>query len=227
MLGSWTDLAPTRHWQWTFYVAVVAAALGPIAAAKGLVLPERWLLLLMGAFAAAWLLVPNWPSLQPPRSTWIPLLTTYLFALAALIEPLFDRLPATRILALLSTSALCVAVLVAAFVSLTYAQFAVGSAAALAGCSLAARHSNTVTSSGLGLGYTVIVGGWAFIGAIEPTTPLVGVLVAPLAPLALWLCVRGPLARTSGWGAIGVQSAMVVLVLLTAAAIVLSKVGLD
>ena len=191
LLGSWADLTPSRHWHWTFYLALGAAALGAIAVSKGLALPERWLLLLIGAFVAAWLLVPNWPSLHPPRSTWIPLLATYLFLLAALIEPLMSRLPAVRMLALLSASALCVAVLIAAFVSLTYAQFAVGSAAALAGCAFAARLSNTSTVRGVGLAYALVVGGWAFVGCIEPREPLLGILIAPVAPLAaLVVCAR-------------------------------------
>ncbi len=165
LLGSWTDLTPSRHWHWTFYLALGAAALGAIAVSKGLALTEGWLLLLMGVFVAAWLLVPNWPSLQPPRSTWIPLLATYLFLLAALIEPLLLRLPAARTLVLLSASAFCVAILIAAFVSLTYAQFAAASAAALVGCSLAARLSRARTARGVGLAYALIVGGWAFVGA--------------------------------------------------------------
>jgi hypothetical protein len=179
---------------------------------------------LIGALAAAWVLVPNWPNLQPARSVCIPLLATYVFLLAAALEPLLQNVPAVRTLFILTVTATFVAYLSADFVSLTYAQFATAAAAALVGCWAAAKLSDTRTTHGLGLAYAMIVGGWAFIVCIQPTSgPLTGTLVAPLAPLSLWLFVRGPLERVRGWAAIGVQIALVLAVLALSGALVVMQ----
>jgi hypothetical protein len=226
LLGWPDDVLPRRHWHWMLYLAPASALLGPIAASQGHALPERWLLLLIGALAAAWALVPTWANLQPPRSVCIPLLTAYLFLLAAFLEPPLAMLSATRVILLLGVCGAFVAVATAYFVSLTFAMFIAPAAAALAGCSLAAFLSNAPGVRGLGLAYAAIVGGWAFIAGIEPREPLAGFLVAPLAPLSLWLCVRGPLAQKRGW-AIGVQTALVVAILALSGALVVMKTGLD
>jgi hypothetical protein len=225
LLGWPNDVLPTRHWHWTLYLAPAAALLGPIAASKGLALPERWLLLLVGALAAAWVLVPNWPSLQPPRSACVPLLAAYIFLLAALLDPLLERFSAGRGISVLFVTAALIAIATAYFVSLTYAQFAAAAAAALVGCSSAAKVSNARTAHGLALSFAVVVGGWAFIVCIESPEPLAGFLIAPLAPLSLWFCVRGPLSKLRGWAAIGVQFVLVALILAIAGALVVMKAG--
>ena len=57
--------------------------------------------------------------------------------------------------------------------------------------------------------YCVLIGGCAFVGFVEPEPPQIGILVIPAAPLALWACVIGPLAKTSGWRAVAIQATMV------------------
>ncbi|MBI5757621.1 MAG: hypothetical protein HZA46_03790 [Planctomycetales bacterium] len=218
LLPSWAELVPKRHWHWTPYLALAAAVTGPISAANGLHLVERWLLYLMTAFVSAWLLVPTWASLQPPRSVCVPLLTGYLFLLAAMLEPLLSRLPAAAISAQLTISSACTAILVAGFISVTYAQTAGIVAAALTGCLLAASFSSgTTTARGLSLAYSVTVGGWAFIGCIEPQRPAFGLLLAPVAPLSLWWCVSGPVSRLHRRAAATVQTVMVLIHLAIAA----------
>jgi hypothetical protein len=210
LLPSWAELAPKRHWHWTPYLALAAAVIGPISAASGLHLVERWVLYFVTAFVSAWLLVPTWASLQPPRSVCVPLLAAYLFLLAALLESLLSRLPAVAISAQLTISSVCVAVLIAGFVSVTYARPAGIAAAALAGVCVAAYLTQVAaTARGLGLGYAVTVGGWAFIGCIEPHQPALGLLFAPVAPLSLWWCVSGPVSRLHGRTAATVQTVVV------------------
>jgi hypothetical protein len=226
LLGWPNDLLPARHWHWTLYLAPAAALLGPIAASKGLALPERWLLLLIGSLAAAWVLVPHWTDLQPPRSVWVPLLAAYVFLLAALLEHPLEKLPAPRMLFVLGVSAMFIAFVAAAFINvMTYAQFAASAGAALVGCSAAARFSNAESLRGIGLAYAVIVGGWAFILCTHPQPPNPGILLAPAAPLVMWLFVRGPLAKLRGWTAIGVQIALVVVILALSGALVVMKAG--
>jgi hypothetical protein len=224
LLSARADLIPKRHWHWIPYLALGAAVLGPIGAARGLGAAERWLLSLLAALGAAALLVPHWASLKPPRTTWVPVLTAYLGLLAALLEPLAGRVPARTLLAAMALAAACVAALIAGFVSLTYARPALSAVAALAGCWVACWFGlRFLPARGLGLAYAVVVGGWAFVGCIDPPRPLAGLLVAPAAPLALWACVRGPIARASGLPATAARIAAVLRVLGTAAGLVLAS----
>jgi hypothetical protein len=216
-------LIPQRHWHWTLYLAPIAAAIGAIAVATGLQRVDRWLLFALVAFISAWLLVPTWPGLWPARPMAVPLLAGYLFLLGAALEPLAQRLSSGQLLAAFVPAAGCVAVLMAASVSVTLAQPAGAAAAALAGCwGTAYLWPDVLRGRALCLAYAVIIGGWAFIGCIEPQQPLVGLLLAPLAPLALWCCTVGPLARLRGLTAAGVQIVSVMLPLALSAAIVLN-----
>jgi hypothetical protein len=191
--------------------------------ATGLQRVERWLLFALIAFLSAWLLVPAWPGLRPPRPIAIPLLAGYLLLLAAALEPLSQRFSSAQVLAAFAPAAACVAALIAVSVSVTYARPTGAAAVALAGCGSAAwLWPNPLAGRALSLSYAAIVGGWAFIGCIEPQQPLLGLLLAPLAPLALWCCAVGPLSRLRGFAATAVQITTVLLPLALSAALVLT-----
>src|SRR5262249_49861189 len=109
--------------------------------------------------------------------------------------------------------------LTAAFVSITYGQLAGLAAAALAGCSASGRSRSRETSfRGLVPAYAILVGGTAFVGFIEPSPPLRGLLLAANAPLALWAFAAGPLSRLRGFAAVTART-VAVLVPLTLALI--------
>ena len=218
LIRPWDELVPSRHWQWTFYFALAAAAVGPISAAAGIHRIERWLLLVLSALVAAWLLVPTWDSLQPSRIVWVPLLTGYLFLLAAALEPLAGILPARNLLGLLTLAAGGSAALITAAVSLNYGQAAGAAAAALLGCTLALLLSaNADHLRGMIAAYTAIAGAWAFVGCIDPQVPVPGLLLAPAAPLVLWCFAWGPLVKLRGAGAMAAQTTAVVAILAAAA----------
>jgi hypothetical protein len=206
-----SDFVPERHWQWIPYLTLLAAAVATATAYGKLRFIARWTLFLVTALVSAWLLVPTWPDLVPRRALAIPLLTAYLLLLTTLLEPLADRLHAAALSTHLAITALASAAMIAAFVSLTYGEPATIAAAALAGCAVGARlFPDTITFRSLTLAYSVNVGGWAFTGAIEPRPPLFALLLTPLAPLALWACVAGPLARYRGLARFVIQTAAVV-----------------
>jgi hypothetical protein len=183
LVAAW---APDRHWQWTFYLVLIVAVVGPVAAARGLAVGERWILYLLLALVSAWLLVPNWPNLVPPRTVWVAVLTLYLFVLTALLAPLARRIPSATFVGSLAISSICVSILVTAFISINYGELAGIAAAGLVGCWVASFFWWQRSALGVELAYSVIVGGLAFIGCVEPLQPYLGLLVAPAAPLALW-----------------------------------------
>lgn len=230
LLPDWAPLLPEKHWQWLPYLAA-AAVLGGLTQATGVSWVERLLAYCVLALVAAWQLVPLWPDLQPPRHFAVPLLAGYLFLVAGLLAALPDRLLGPLFVALLTASAGAVALLIAIGVSLKYGQVAALSTAALAGSSvtsllpkLTRRASEgsadqlPTTIRGLISVFTILVGGLAFVGTIEPSPPIPIILVAPAAPLLLWLFAAGPLSRLKGLPAIAAQAGAVLLPLVIAIA---------
>jgi hypothetical protein len=222
---NWAPLVPQKHWQWLPYLAA-AAVLGGLPLAAGVSWPER--LLAYGALAlvAAWQFVPLWEELQPPRHYAVPLLAGYLFMLTALLTALPDRLLQSTSVALLTASAGATALLIAVGVSVKYGQVAAIAAAAMTGCFGASFISakRALAIRGLISVFAVLVGGLAFVGTIEPTPPQPIILLAPAAPLMLWLFAAGPLARLKGSPAIAAQAAAVSIPL-TIAVIWIAMIG--
>lgn len=226
LLPSWDGFTPTRHWHWLPYLGVAAMVLGPLALANGVYAVERLLLFALFALVTALLLVPTWSDLEPSRPAYIGILSGYLFVLMAALGPLPDHLPGRLFLPMLAGVSACTAALVAAFVSLTYGQVAGAATAALIGCSVAARFETAaMLARGLVPGFVVIVGGCAFVGFIEPKPPLIGLLVAPAAPVALWTCAAGPLSQLGGWRGGVVQTCVLLIPLAVAAILVLMNEG--
>ena len=199
LLPPWAALVPERHWQWLPCLAAAAMLVGPLAQAVGIISGERWLLHAALSGAAAWLLVPDWGGLEPPRAVWIGLLAGYLWLMITTISALPDRLLGGLFLTLLTALSLVLAATLAIAISLKYGQVAGIAAAAMAGCTLASFLSRqSCAARGVIAMYAVLVGGMAFVGCIEPQRPLVALLLIPAGPLALWLFAGGPLARWTG-----------------------------
>jgi hypothetical protein len=227
----WTPLKPARQWHWLPYLGLLAAALCIAAiqttpfADSGRATRRRlsyaWRLAtsLATAACAAWLLAPNWPDLEPPRYIYVLLLGGYLFVLITSLDTLPERLFSTLFPFLLFAAASATAIVIAEPVSLTYGQIAGAAAAALCGCAVAASYGiRGPALQGLTPVYAVLVGGIAFTGCIEPEVPIYSIMLAPLAPLVLWLCAYGPLSRLTGLKAAAVQIAVVLVPLAILAA---------
>ena len=214
-------VVPQRHWQWLPYLSGMAAILGATALARGVFAAERWLVFLALALAAAWCLVPTWSTLQPPRLVWIGALTAYFTLLMVLVDGLPQRLQSGPLIAAFLMTALAVALLVAVELSLVLGQLGAIVLAALVGCRLAEwRDPLASAARGAIPVLVVLIGGVAFVAAIEPEQPVWGLLLAAAAPLSLWGLAAGPGARLNGGRAVVVQIAMLVAWLAVAAALV-------
>lgn len=221
LLPDWAELVPSRHWHWLPYLAIAAGVIGPVGRADGVFTAERWLLHALLSIVVAWLIVPTWASLEPPRSAYVPALACYLVLLMSLLEPLAERVPTVRFSMLLSLSAFTVALCVAVFVSVNYGRLAGLAGSALAGLALAnwiSRRDWNV--AGLAPAYAGVLGGVAFVGAIEPQEPLLGNLLVPAAPLTLWFSMVGPLKSLSGRKQLLTQGGLVLATLIAAAVVV-------
>jgi hypothetical protein len=211
-------IVPVRHWHWLPWVGA-AAVLGAISregvtrARFGAV--ERWLVFAALALFAAWNLVPLWPHLTPPRLYSVQLVAAYLFLLMAGLWHLPDRLLGRLSLVILLTSAIASALLITIAVSMRMGNVGAIAAAATAGCVMAALvgdHAPLSTRSLLPA-FALLVGGMAYVGAIE-ATPRPLVLLPSIVPLVLWLFAAGPLGRLSPRWSAAMQVTLVLMILL-------------
>ena len=137
---------------------------------------------LLAASVTAWLLVPQWKSLSPPRALWLPFLASYLALLGIVASrPLRDSMTIPFAWANMTIAAVIAIVLIAMFVSVTYASFASATGSAMAGCWLVLwrRPELRASALGLALSYATLIGGWAFIGCVEPRSPAWSFLAIP------------------------------------------------
>jgi len=206
-------IPPTRHFHWPPYLALAATVVARFATMPRCPIALRWALNAAAALGCAYFLTPTWPSLWPARPICVPLLAGYIFALTIALESLASRVDARTLLTGMVVSLGALGVLILAAVSLTYGLYALLASAAFAGYAAVAWHQPDARSFvGLALVYAVLACGWAFIGCIEPRPAAPGLLIAPLAPIAL---LAVPPSRMA------VQSAAVVLVLAASSVIVL------
>ncbi len=223
-LPDFGGFVPQRHWQWLVWLVPLASLLGGLRLAPGIPAWERTLLSAAIAATSAWLLVPLWPDLRPSPFFWRIFLGFSMFAQIVfldLVESFHDRIgideargdprysaPSSRaaidMLLFLMVTALVVAGVVAAAVSISY-----GRVACITGSALAGIWIKRIRDSGAGdlrqilPAYVVAVAGMAFVGCVEPRQMLWGLLLAPWAPLAWGLAEytrrRGWTARSNRW----------------------------
>lgn len=213
LLPDWAPLLPQRNWHWFPQLAATAMVIGPVGIARGISTAERWLLWLLLAVIAACLLVPTWPALMPSRHKYVAFLAVYFLVVTALADPLSCRFSPRLVMAQLCLSVTIAAPLVVMIV-IKYGQIAVIAAAAAIGCCIATCvYASSSMVRGLIPALTVVTAGLAFIACLEPQKPLAGMLLLPVAPLALWFSALGPLAKLRGTAAVAVQTLLVVAVL--------------
>lgn len=196
LLHKWAEAIPANHRHWLLYVGIGASVLGPIAVAPGVAAWERILVAIVAAGTAASALVPIWESLTPARTILVPALTAYLALLALLVEPLASRVSPRATLISMLASSFVLAAVVAPIWNVTQGTLAAMPFFALLGVGLVTWFSPPIDAMrGTALAYAFVVGGGAFLSCVEPDPAVWILLAVPAAPLAMWLCVAGPLSR--------------------------------
>lgn len=220
LVPDWPDLAPSRHWHWLPYLGLATALIGPATQASGVHPLERWLLWVLAAIVAAWLIVPMWSTLTPAREISIAILTAYLALLAIGLDSLPQNVATPRLLLSLAMTLVGLSLALAASVSLKYGLIAGLVAAALGGAWLATllqTEKFARIARGAILSFAFVAGGVAYVGAIDHDSPRYTFLLVPLAPLMLWCFASGPLSRVQNFrraaAEIGLVLAMAAIVI--------------
>ena len=222
------ELIPSTYWHWLPWLAVVAAIVGPVGLAAGIRPAERLALTMVLSLTAAWFLVPTWTSLQPSRSIYIAVFAGTLFLLSFLLDPLARRVPRAVLCGTLALSSLNGGVLVAAFVSIRFGLLGITAAAALSGAVVAAILSREeAVVRGLLPAHVVVLGGVMLAAEVNVGLPSAALVLILTAPLALWLCELGPLARLHGKWRIVVRFGVTIIPLAVAWGLSLSAQRLE
>jgi hypothetical protein len=223
LLASKTSLAPGQFYEWVLYLAVFGAFLSGLTRAEGVTRGERWTGVYVFAPIAAWMIVPHWPEFVPSwRIQWAGM-SLAIMLLTGLLYPLSQLLPGRAfpwwlMLAMATTSVLLFDQ------SETFGVMAALPTGALAGCAVAAMAAKeTPDWRSAVLPFVVFLVGYAYTGAVYPTEPNWLMLLLPFAPLALWICTIGPLARLTGLRAVTLQAACVIVPLVLIAALLQAK----
>lgn len=218
------SLWPAQFWDWIPYLGLLAAFACGLTHAAGVTVGERWLAIAHLTALTAWKIVPEWDDLAATRTLQIVAVAVGIGVLTILIEPLATKPGGRAFPVWLIMAAGASALLILIEVSETFGRLAALPASAFGGCALASwlapRDADWRTT---GLPYAVLVGGYAFVGFVYPAAPLTPLLLVPFAPLALWLCTRGPLARLTGIRALLAQAACVLAPLVVAAVLLLLR----
>jgi hypothetical protein len=218
------SLPPEQFWEWIPYLGLLAAISSGLIHASGVTTAERWIAIALVTALVAWKIVPTWDELADSRPTQVLAVAAAIYLLTILIAPLASKLPGSTFPGWLFCAASAAAMLVLTEVSVTFGRLAALPAGALLGCWIASwiwpEAAEWRTTS---LPYSVLVGGYAFTGFIYPTDPLWPLLVVPFAPLALWLCSCGRLARLSGARGFLLQAACVLTPIIVVAVLLFQR----
>jgi hypothetical protein len=233
LLPAWAPWQPTTYWHWLPYLGLAAAGVGSLTLASGIHWAERWIAALLLAGLSAWYLVPTWGQLEPTRVWHVTVLAAYMAALIACLAPLSRQMAADRWLAYLGTSAFVSAVTTAIAVSLRFGQVGTILAASLLGLAAIAWLSpatiQPIRSQTIVPWYAILVGGMAYVAYVNPSPRLPGFIFMPLAPVALYLCHKGPLSHRmprQGWCGLLVEWSVLLVPLIVSAAWVLVTTSL-
>lgn len=201
---------PEKYWEYLGVIALTTGLLGPILSA----IPGKWKWLSwpLISFATAWLLVPDWSTLEPSRQVYIPLFAIYLSGLGLLYEWGGTRSSPRELLFTLCATTATLAAATAAIASLKYGELGLilfASGAAFFFFSLFARIESDEIA-GLLPSAAIMIGGVAFVGYIYPQPPIYELMLLPFAPVGLFAAhkfsnastMRGTAIRIGGYFAV-------------------------
>ncbi len=184
----WAKLTPTRYLDWMPYCGLT---LGLVAYVRAALIPKwaQWLLIVAATTGATWLLVPDFPRLQPPRVQAFAMISIASAILSMLLESLACRVKGRVFLTALMVSGTVGALVLQQSFGMKFAQILGMLTASLAGPFLYVRKQPEETLWGLPTVFSTLTCNLMFIGVSSSTSdvPRFCYAVVPLVPIGLWL----------------------------------------
>jgi hypothetical protein len=195
-------LRPSAHWHWL----PEAVALTWVAAATGLVKSGRFRIwpvtVLLASVASAWVVVPDWATLEPSRAVHIVMFVAIVLPTTFLLEPLTGRYATPAFPAVLTGVFLSGAIVLVLSGSLRFAQMAGCGVAALLGLTVAVWLSKREQPlEGIAFPVTLVLSALMLIGRVNSFSevPMISYVLLPLAPLTLWVEAKTRRPDDSRW----------------------------
>jgi len=184
----WTTLLPERYLDWLPWVCL---ALGLVSIGLGVGLRRKvmWSIAVVACLGAAWLLVPDFPRLQPARPIAVALVAAISLCSAGLLERAASRLDTRWLTVVLMATGTAGAIVLAQSFALKFAQIIGMLTAALAGGLLFSRNEPERSSVGLPLAFLTIVTNLMFIGYANSSSSVPTFCYALIAVAPLGLCL--------------------------------------
>lgn len=186
----WTTLQPTRYLDWLPWVTIGLSTV-VLANASGLSARYVWCLVIAACIGAAWLLVPSFPRLQPPRPQAVAMLSVAAVVLTIALERLAARISHRLFIAGLMATGTAGSIVLAQSFSLKFAQIMGILTAALTGSLLFGKHKSEKLSVDTALVFMTVFTNLMFIGCAGSTSdvPVFCYAILPAAPITLWITV--------------------------------------
>ncbi len=182
LLQDMAVLLPHRHWQWVPYTTLAASVVAVWTSSFRLTL--RLMAGLFVSTAIAWLLVPTWESLSPPRTVCALGLAGYLFCGTGALLRWSPRVKPTTLFVISLMTIVAISIIVSVEISITYGQMGVVAAVAWAATAWKlSREHDALNIAGVLPAFFVMATGVAWCAFIEPQPPLLPMSVLPLAPI--------------------------------------------
>jgi hypothetical protein len=213
---------PTYYWDWLPAASVVLVATSAVD-----LLPRlRWLVrpleIVAVSLAAAWFLIPNFPSLQATRNNWVVGLASAIGILWIGVGTLARRETGPRLPLAFMAVALSAGALLMLSDSARFTQMVGVLAGVLAGtAALAWFRPKPQPFTGMAAGFAVVLAALLIDGYLSTYSdiPLACFVMVLAAPLLLWLRQFRPVAKLAGLKRILVAELPMLLVLAAALAV--------
>lgn len=224
LAGYWSlslgKIAPQSHWEWLPWVMLLTLSRCVPGFSGSDSARQRVILTTFIAAISSWLLVPTWDHLEPSRLTYGIILTAGVVLVVTVLEPLTRQFPPVIFLCLLGVVLNSAAMILAIAGSLRFSQMAICGVAAIIGMAIAGSvGTRQCIVVGIAMPFGLLISALMFAGQANSFSdvPLACYILPPLAPLTLWLAVRGPLSKFGGSARWLVLSAPLVVCLMAVA----------
>lgn len=231
----WSDLNPSRHFHWGFYVVIAGTILAALLSISRWSPMLRWLPFVPLIVSSLFVLVPRWQSFSQGRWVWQVLLGAYLLILLLGCESASRRLTCTTMHGFKACICFLTAGLVANFISLTLALPLGAAGAAILGYWTYVRvirpdvPNSELNPTAYALSawafFALVAGCWCFFACIELSERNFFLLLPPLGILPC-LCLPRPILQAKSAQAHFLRGILILLPTLLAAGRLAFRYGL-
>lgn len=216
----WTTLQPVRYLDWLPWVGLTLSV-AAIVFSKYETRTLQGILLAAGCAASAWLLVPNFPRMQPSRIVALGIVATVSVLMVVTLEKTSKRIDSRLLITCLMATGTAASIVLAQSFAMKFAQIMGMLTAALVGSLLLNSRRTDQSQTGLCLIFLPLLTNLMFIGYANSSSdvPVFSYGLIALAPLGLCIVLWNGKTKESSSNMASVAGAMIVAAVLLMAVV--------